>query len=141
MSFMGEQLIEMAKENRKKTLVTDEQFQRLTGSGGGTAYTPGEKWRNNKQYLEGDTVIDGNGNPYEAITSSINKPPSNNADYWRPISSGEPVYTAWSNDPVGTTYFVGDARKHNSTIWKCIKEHTKTAGNGPRQGSDLWGQI
>lgn len=137
--------IEEAKTERKRVLTMEEQLERATGSGGSSAYVPGEKWRNNKQYLAGDSVKDGNGNLYTALQNSLNKTPANHPEYWKPEPA--PVITAWANDPVGTQYYDGTTespqsyRHHNSKDWKCIQTHTKTAGNGPRQGSDLWAEL
>ena len=137
-------LIELAKQERKRTLILQERLERLTGSGGSAAYIPGEPWRNNKLYLTDDTVKDGNGKTRRAKRENINKPPANHPDDWELVPSEEPIYTAWSNDPVGTQYFNGSGgtiqslRRHNSQNWKCKLSHVKTAGNGPRAGSEFW---
>lgn len=140
-------LIDLAKQERKRQLVAQERLERVTSSGGTAAYEPGERWRNNKQYLTGDSVKDGNGNVYFALQDNINKSPANNPEHWKRESAGEEVFTPWSNDPVGTQYFDGSGgnpqslRRHNSANWKCIQAHTKTAGNAPKVGSELWEKV
>lgn len=80
-------LINAAKVMRRQTLIQQEQFDRVVCAGGGVAYTSGERWRNNKQYLADDTIKDGNGNIYTAKTNSINKTPANNPEYWAEATS------------------------------------------------------
>lgn len=123
------------KDQRKKNLTTEEQLERATGSGGSSAYVPGETHRNNKQYLTDDQVKDKNGNPYTSLQPNINKPPASNPKFWKPDAA---EVKRWSDILVGTEILVGTKVFHNNKNWIANETHIKTAGNGPRQGSDLW---
>lgn len=136
-------LIEMATQERKRQLVSQERLERVTGAGGSATYEPGERWRNNKQYLADDSVTDSNGKLYYALQDCRNKPPANNPDYWQ-LAETSITYTAWSSYPVGTVFYgAGEAEPqshvfHNGKNWDCSETHVKTAGNAPRQGSTVW---
>lgn len=128
-------LTKLSAIERKRKLVVEENLLRVTGKGE-TPYTPREHYRSNKMYLTDDTVVDGNGDPYTALQDSRNKPPANNPLFWKPDI--KPEVKRWSDIPVGTAIAVGLEVIHNSADWVCVSAHTKTAGNAPRQGSDLW---
>lgn len=132
-----------AATERKNVLMEREVLQRTSGSGKDVPYTPGEKWRNNKMYLTDDEVTDSNGKEHVCAEPNRNKPPTNNPLFWKPKTAE--VITPWANDPIGTQYYDGtdganpqSKRKNNSKDWKCVKSHTKTAGNSPKAGSEFW---
>ena len=141
-------IIQAAMEERRKVLAINERVTRMTGGGSEVPYEPGERWRNNKQYLKGDTVRDGNGNLHEALQDSFNRPPANHQEtYWQRVM-GEVEFIPWSNFPNNTTTFYDGLCdnpksyvRHNSQDWECIETHVKLAGNAPRQGSTLWEQY
>lgn len=128
-------MILSAATERKRQLMASEDLERATGKG--TApFEPGERWRNDRMYLIDDATKDGNGNPYTALQPSRNKPPANSPDFWE--KDTQPEVLRWSDIAVGTDIPVGLEVIHNSQNWVCGVAHTKTAGNGPRQGSATW---
>ncbi len=119
---------------------TYTKHQRLKA---GEAPTEGANWSENIRYLK-DEVVTGlvTGSKYKALKQSKNKPPEDNPSLWE-LLSDTPSYTNWDDIGDGTV-IEKDTIVHYPTggqLWKCSKQHVKSAVYEPKEGSSRWDAV
>lgn len=49
------------------------------------------------------------------------------------------LYAEWSSD--GVDYKLGNKRRYNGTLYKCLQPHTSIVGYEPDQAVSLWAEV